>query len=319
VNFFNSVTLFRAPTALLQSIVATMQDPDADEGVTTTVLAKGLAECAKKPIGPQELATYGFVAPYGRASELLANTIGDTTLVTLAGERKLLPPSTVNDLLQKKLDEIEEKEGRRPGGRTRKRLKEEIITTLLPNALTKPTRISAIINAAQGFIAVDTGSRKVAEHVVSELRRAVGSLPALPINAETAPRSVLTGWVAGEALPDGLSLGDECVLRDALDQGAIVKCSRMELSDNAEIEKHLQSGKQVTRLALTLDDHVSFVLDEDIAIRKFRMLDGAVESLENSDREDLHAELDARLTLMAHEMTRLFVTLESALKLSKVE
>ena len=154
--------------------------------------------------------------------------------------------------------------------------------------------------------------------MVSEVRRALGSFPALPLNAEVAPRAILTGWVAGDALPDGLSLGDECELRDPADTGAVVKVQRMELSGE-EIGKHLEAGKQVTRLALVLDDHVSFVVGEDLVVRKFKLLDGAVDQLESSDREDVAAELDARFALMAGEFKRLFAVLEQAFKLSKAE
>jgi recombination associated protein RdgC len=86
-----------------------------------------------------------------------------------------------------------------------------------------------------------------------------------------------------------------------------------------EIGKHLEAGKQVTRLALTLDDHVSFVLGEDLVVRKFKLLDGAVDQLESTDRDDLRAELDARFALMSGEAKRLFAVLEKALKLSKAE
>ena len=75
----------------------------------------------------------------------------------------------------------------------------------------------------------------------------------------------------------------------------------------------------MARLALTLDDHVSFVLGEDLVLRKFRILDGAADTLESTEREDLRAELDARFTLMAGELERLFSVLEPALKLSKVD
>jgi recombination associated protein RdgC len=165
---------------------------------------------------------------------------------------------------------------------------------------------------------VDTSSRKTAESVASELRQALGSFPALPLNAEVAPRSVLTGWIAGEPLPEGLSLGDECELKDAADKGAVVKCQRQELQGD-EIAKHLEAGKQVTRLALTLDDHVSFVLGEDLVIRKFKLLDGAVDQLESTERDDVRAEMDARFALMAGEVKRLFSVLEPALKLSKAD
>ena len=154
--------------------------------------------------------------------------------------------------------------------------------------------------------------------MVSEIRQALGSFPALPLNAEVAPRSVLTGWIAGEPLPDGISLGDECELKDAADKGAVVKCQRQELLSD-EVARHLEAGKQVTRLALALDDHVSFVLGEDLVVRKFKLLEGAVDSLESTEREDLHAELDARFALMSGELKRLFAVLEPALKLGRAD
>lgn len=300
--FFRNLTFFRFPT-----------------GTDFATLDAGLDACQLKPVGPLELSSRGFVSPFGRDSEVLAARQGESLWLTVGGEDRLLPGAVVNEMLQRKLEEIEAKEGRKPGGRTRKRIKDELITDLLPRAFVKPSRTDALIDRALGVIAVDTSSRKTAENIVSEVRRALGSFPALPLNAEIAPRSVLTSWVAGESLPDGLSLGEECELRDPIDQGAIVKCQRMELTGNAEIDKHLQSGKQVTRLALNLDDHVSFVLGEDLIVRKFKLLDGAVDQLESNDTDDIHAELDARFALMSGELRRLFTVLEGALKLSKVE
>jgi recombination associated protein RdgC len=299
--FFRNLTLFRFPT--------TTKLDDLDTG---------LDECQLKPVGPLELSTRGFISPFGRDADGMSHNRGDATWLAVGGEDKILPGSVVNDMLAKKLAVIEQKEGRKPGGRTRKRIKDELITDLLPRAFVKPSRTDALIDLGHGVVAVDTSSRKTGENVVSEIRRALGSFPALPLNAEVAPRSILTGWVAGEPLPEGLSLGDECELRDPIDQGAVVKVQRMELQSD-EITKHLESGKQVTRLALNLDDHVSFVLGEDLVVRKFKLLDGAVDELESTERDDLRAELDARFVLMAGEFKRLFTVLEGALKLSKAE
>jgi len=299
--FFRNLTLFRFPTT-----------------TKLDALDSGLDECQLKPVGPLELSSRGFISPFGRDSDVLAARQRDAIWLTVGGEDKILPGSVVNDMLAKKLEEIERKEGRKPGGRTRKRIKDELITDLLPRAFVKPSRTDALLDLEHGIVVVDTSSRKNGENVVSEIRRALGSFPALPLNAEVAPRSVLTGWIAGEPLPDGLSLGDECELRDPVDQGAVVKCQRQELQGD-EIGKHLEAGKQVTRLALTLDDHVSFVLGEDMVVRKFKLLDGAVDQLESTDRDDLRAELDARFALMSGEVKRLFTVLEKALKLSKAE
>ena len=299
--FFRNLTFFRYPTSL-----------------KLDTLDAGLDECQLRPVGPLELSTRGFISPYGRDSEVLAARQGDALWVTLGGEDRLLPGAVVNDMLSRKLDEIEEKEGQRPGGRTRKRLKDELITELLPRAFVKPSKTDALIDTSHGVIAIDTSSRKTGESVVSEVRRALGSFPALPLNAEIAPRSVLTGWVAGGEMPEGLVIGEECELRDPVDQGAVVKVQRMDLHSD-EIARHLESGKQVTRLALSLDDHVSFVLGEDLVVRKFKLLEGAVDELESTDADDLRAEMDARFILMAAEVKRLFSVLESAMKLSRAE
>jgi recombination associated protein RdgC len=299
--FFRNLTLFRFPTSL------DLSDLDTH-----------LEQARLKPVGALELSSRGFISPFGRDGEALSHRIGDALWLTVGSEDKLLPSSVVNDLLQKKLAELEQREGRKPGGRTRKRLKEDLVHELLPRAFVRPGRTDALLDLEHGLCVVDTSSRKSAENVVSEIRHALGSFPALPLNAEVAPRAVLTGWIAGEPLPDGLSLGDECELKDAADKGAVVKCQRQELTGD-EIGKHLESGKQVARLALTLDDHASFVLGEDLVLRKFKLLDGAVDSLESTERDDIHAELDARFALMSAELKRLFSVLEPALKLSSAD
>ena len=299
--FFRNLTLFRFPASLDFSQLDTL-----------------LAATPLKPVGALELSSRGFVSPFGRGDDAMSHRIGDSIWLTVGSEDKILPGAVVNDLLAKKLEEIEQKEGRKPGGRTRKRIKEDLVHELLPRAFVKPSRTDALLDLEHGFVAVDSSSRKQVETVVSEIRHALGSFPALPLNAEVAPRAILTGWIAGETLPEGLALGEECELKDAMDGGAVVKCQNQDLQGD-EIAKHLEAGKQATRLALTLDDHLSFVLGEDLVIRKLKFLDGAVDQLENTEREDLRAELDARFALMCGEVKRLFVVLESALKLSKAE
>ncbi|HEX5756706.1 MAG TPA: recombination-associated protein RdgC, partial [Arenimonas sp.] len=175
-----------------------------------------LGECALKPVGPQEMISRGFVSPFGRDELALSHRIGDALWLTLGGEDRLLPGAVVNEALSKKLAELEAKEGRRLGGKARKRLKEDIVHELLPRAFVRPMRLNASIDLEHGFLAVDTSSRKSAEAFSTELRHALGSFPALPLNAEVSPRAVLTGWVSGEPLPQGLELGDECELKDGL-------------------------------------------------------------------------------------------------------
>lgn len=294
--FFKNATMFVFPKAL-----------DLDN------LPSMLGEMPLKPVGPMELVSAGFIAPFGDGRLVVA---GGALLISVGTESKVLPTSAIHLALKKKLDEMERVEGHKAGARTRKRVRGEIIAEMLPRALVKPGRTDALIYPAYGLIVVDTSSRAVAEMVVSHLRSALGSFPALPLNAEVSPRSVLTGWIAGEAMPAPLSLGEECELRDASDHGAVVKCQNQDLLSE-EIEKHLAAGKQVSRLALNAGDHVSFVIGEDLTIRKIKFLEGATDTMDEAD--DMAGELAARLALGSAEIIELFGVLAKALKFSKAE
>jgi recombination associated protein RdgC len=299
--FFRNLTFFRFPPS-----------------TKFTDLETALGETVLKPVGPLEMSSRGFVSPFGRDAEALHHRLGDSLWLTVGGEDRLLPSAVVNDELAKKIAAIEQREGRKVGGKNRQRLKEDVLHELLPRAFVRPMRLDGALEVKDGVVAVDTSSRKAAEAWISELRRALGSFPALPLNPGVAPRSVLTGWIAGEPLPTGLVLGEECELKDALDGGAIVRCQRQELQGD-EIRQHLEAGKQVTKLALVLDDKLSFVLGEDLVVRKLKFLDGAVQALENDRTDDLRAELDARFALQSAELKRLFVLLEKAFQLSRAE
>ena len=297
---FRNITLFSFPTTL-----------------KFDAFDDALQEAALKPVGPQDIASQGFVAPFGVAADeadRLSHRIDDAIWITAGSEERLLPAAVVNDQLQKKLAEFEAAQGRRPGGKLRTQMKHDLINELLPRAFIRPSRVDALIDLKLGVIAVDTTSRKVAESVVSLVRKALGSFPALPIAGENAPRGVLTAWIAGESLPEGLGLGDEAELRDPADQGAIVKVQRMEL-EGEEIETHLSTGKQVARLALTLDDHMRFVLGDDLIVRKFKLLEGAVNALESTERDDVRAELEARFSLMSGEFRRFYAVMQKAFSL----
>jgi len=301
--FFRNLTLFRYPTSINGSL------ENLEESLASHVL---------KPLGSLELSTRGFVSPFGRGDTVLSHRIGDAVLLTLGGEDKLLPSSVVNDALTAKLDHLQETEGRRPGGRERKRIKDEVLTDLLPRAFARSSRSSAYLDLDQGWAVIDSSSRKNAENFVSALREALGSFPAVPVNAETSPRALMTSWIAGEPLPEGFVLGDECELRDPVDSGAIIKCRRQEL-DADEVREHLKCGKQAFQVALVFEDRLSFVLGEDLVIRKLKFLETVTEALEQGDRDSQRDEVDAVFVLMNGELRILLKRLTEILGFSRAE
>ncbi|HHA2975899.1 TPA: recombination-associated protein RdgC [Stenotrophomonas maltophilia] len=300
--FFRNLTMFRFPVATDFSEIATL-----------------LPHAVLKPVGALEMSSRGFISPFGREeTEKLFQGIGDWLWLTIGAQDKILPASVIADRLEEKLAAIEEAEGRRPGARERKRIKDDLIHELLPSAMVKSSRSDVFLDTVRGVAFVDTSSRKAGEYVMSDIRSLLGSFPAMPMNAERAPRSILTGWVAGEPLPAGLSLGEECKLEDPIAGGAIGRFQHQELRCD-EIDKHLDAGKQATQLALILEDSVSFVLGDDMVVRKLRFLDGALDKLDGSDEDGRRAEFDARFALQIGELGRVFDVIADAFHISSAD
>ncbi|MET0888819.1 MAG: recombination-associated protein RdgC [Stenotrophomonas maltophilia] len=300
--FFRNLIMFRFPPAT-----------DLDEVETL------LPQVQLKPVGPLEMCSRGFISPFGREEkEALSHRIGGWLWLTVGSEDKMLPAAVVNNKLAEKIEHIEASEGRKPGSRERKRIKDDLLHELMPQAFVKTGRTDVLLDSERGVAFVDTSSRRTGENVMSDLRALLGSFPALPLNAEVAPRSVLTGWIAGEALPAGLSLGEECEMKDPAEGGAVVKCQHQELRCD-EIDRHLDAGKQVTKLALVLQDNLSFVVADDLTVRKLKFLDGALDQLDHADSDGRRAELDARFALQKGELGLLFDALADAFRVSKVE
>jgi recombination associated protein RdgC len=174
------------------------------------------------------------------------------------------------------------------------------------------------VDLSGGWCVIDTSSRKNAESFVTAIREALGSFPAVPLNAESSPRSLMTAWIDGEPLPEGFVLGDEVELRDPVDTGAIIKAKRQELTAE-EVREHLKCGKQVFQVALVFEERISFVLGEDLVIRKLKFLEAATEALENTERDNQRDEIDAVFALMSGELRVLLARLEGVFGISKAE
>jgi len=300
--FFTNATFFRFPVTLLPAFEA---------------LETHLAENALKPVGPNELERHGFVSPFGADGQVLHHKVGDALWLSLGTEFRVLPPGVVDRAVQEKVRAQEKATGQAPGGRARRRLKEEVVQELLPRAFVQSRRLDACILLSEGLVVVDTASRKAAENVISQLRHAMGGFPALPVNPERSTRMVLTGWLAGETLPAGLELSEECELKDAATNGAVIRCQRQELRGD-EVAKHLESGKQCTRVGVRFHEHVSAVVDESVSVRKIKFLDGALEQLDGT-HESMAQELDARFVLFTGEIRKVFAALSTAFAISSAE
>ena len=84
----------------------------------------------------------------------------------------------------------------------------------------------------------------------------IGSFPVLLPQVNNAPAATMTGWLMHRTLPDDLTAGEDCELREPGEEGGVVRCRGVDLLSE-EVETHLHAGKQVARLALAWEDRLS--------------------------------------------------------------
>jgi recombination associated protein RdgC len=268
--------------------------------------------------GPQELSASGFASPYGPTGDRLVVRHGRTVGFTHQLRVRDITARAVNEEVTKRAQKIADDEDRKVGARERKGIRDDVWNELLPRALISTRATRGWIDLGDGWVVIDTRSRQRAENVLSQLREAFGSFPAVRLAAEESPRLLMTHWLATGEMPAGLTLGDECELRDpATSHGAVVRCRRQDL-DTDEIREHLRSGKQCFTTGLTFDDRLDLVLAEDLSIRALRptdvLLDSALQEHESQD-----AEVENNFALAVLEVTRLLTHLETTFRIPRPE
>lgn len=281
--------------------------------ISAEQLEEKLQADAFKPCGPQETSRQGWVPPLGKHGDQLVHSANGYHLIALRKEEKILPGPVVKEAVEEKAEAIEFEQGRKVRRKEKDEIKEQVMLEMLPKAFSKNRRSFAYLSTKDGVLVVDSGSAKQAEDLASTLRKSLGSLPVRPPAVEQAPAFTFTGWLNETIdLPSQVELGTECELKDPSEDGGVVRCKGLDLKAD-EIRNHLEAGMQVTKLAITWDDNVSFVLDEELGIRRLKFGETLQDQLDDVDADDAAAKFDAAFTLMTLELSRLIPGLLEAL------
>ena len=281
--------------------------------ISAEELEEKLQADAFKPCGPQETTRSGWVPPLGKHGDQLVHSANGYHLIALRKEEKILPGPVVKEAVEERAEAIELEQSRKVRRKEKDEIKEQVMLEMLPQAFSRNRRCYAYLAPQDGFLVVDAGSAKQADDLASTLRKSLGSLPVRPPAVEQSPAFTFTGWL-NETVdhPATVVLGSECELKDPSEDGGVVRCKGLDLKAE-EIRNHLDAGMQVTRLALTWDDNVSFVLDEELGIRRLKFGETLQDQLDEVDGDDAVAKFDAAFTLMTLELSRMIPGLLEAL------
>lgn len=264
-------------------------------------LAEKLEALHFRPCGAHETMSLGWTAPLSTAKNALVYATNGFMMICVKKQERVLPSAVVNEMVQDKVAEVEEQQGRKLSKKERSRLKDELIFDLLPKAFTFSKKMYAYIDPVRGWLVVDAASSKAAEDLLTLLRKAIGSLPAASVNTVNNPVAVMTQWLVNQQPPAGITVEDECELRSPEEEGGIIRCKRHDLA-LPEIQNHLDSGKEAIKLALNWGDRLSFVMDKTFSIKRLRFLDLVQDQLKDLDIEDEATRFDADFAIMTAEL-----------------
>ncbi|MES9831112.1 MAG: recombination-associated protein RdgC [Candidatus Thiodiazotropha sp. DIVDIV] len=254
--------------------------------------------------GSQDLMSMGWDTPLGRNTDSLVHEIAGCQMICARQEEKLLPSTVIKEIMEERLAEIEQEEGRKVGRKERTELREDIFQQLLPQAFSRHNRQYAMIDKQQGWILVDASSANKAEALITLLRETLGSLPVNPLESATAPTYVMTEWLKHPGQHKNFSLLDSCELQDRSDESSVLRCKGQDLTAD-EILAHLEAGKDVVKLAVEWDERISCLIESDLSIKRLRFLDLLQEQAADNQIETEADAFDSHFTLMSLEFRRL--------------
>jgi recombination associated protein RdgC len=253
------------------------------------------------------------VPPRGVDHGPLLETVGGQWLLSLMSETRQLPASAVRAELDLRLVALEAQIGRRPRGKAKREMKEQVEHELLPRAFTRKSAVTVWLDPGSRMLVLGTPSAKVADLVVAELLAVFEDrLPLAPLDTVQSPAGAMAAWLAARQAPTGFSIDLECELRQPDDSRATVKYTRHTL-DTDDVALHLQQGKLPTSLAMTWADRVSFVLTDELKIKRVKFLDVDAESATGAAGDGEDDAFDADAALATGELSQLMGDLLDAL------
>ncbi|MFA5490645.1 MAG: recombination-associated protein RdgC [Candidimonas sp.] len=272
-------------------------------------LEAALEKQAYTPGSTLDMQSLGWVAP--RENGGLVHAVHGQYMISLRADKKLLPSSVVNQVAKARAKDIEEQQGYKPGRKQMKEIKEQVTDELLPKAfsLYKDTRVW--IDSRNHWLVIDAAAAAKSDEVLGMLAKVVDPFPAAPVYVEMSPAAAMTDWLASDEAPTGFSIDQDTELRSSSENRAAVRYVRQSI-DIEDVRKHVQAGKQCTRLALTWNDRVSFVLTENLEVKRVSPLDVIKEGQDGGGRDEAE-QFDSDFALMSGELSRLIDNLVEAL------
>jgi recombination associated protein RdgC len=292
--WFKNLTLYRLP---------------ADWKLSAAELEEKLAQRTLQPCSPLEMVSRGWVAPSSTGRML--HTVNGQHLIALGVDQKLLPGSIIRQEAERRAVTLADSQGFPVGRRQMRDLKMRVTEELRARALSRRRMTRAWIDPVNGWFVVDAGSANKAEELVEALRDLLGSFAVQFVETQRTPHTSMAAWLTHGDAPGAFGIDQDLELQTADPNKATVRYVRHAL-DGKEIKTHLASGKYPTRMGLTWNGRVSFVLTEKLQIKRVEFLEMTKDTADGGE-VDKDEQFDIDFTVMAGELAKMLDDLLQAL------
>ncbi|WP_306552901.1 recombination-associated protein RdgC [Acidovorax sp.] len=279
-----------------------------DTHLELSVVEESLATCPFEPCGPTQELSIGWVPPRGEKHGALVEAVDGQWICRVMVETKAVPASAISRKLEERIESILQETGRKPGKKEVKELKDEIRLAMLPYAIPKLASCWVWIDSRAGALYIDASAQSRVDSVVTLLVELIPGLAVGQLATNTSPAAAMSSWLSTQEPPSSFSVDRECELKSPDESKSAVRYARHAL-DISEIQGHIKAGKVPTKLAMTWDDRVSFVLSDNLQVRKIAFLDTVFEG-----RDCDRGAFDSDVAIATGEMARLVPDLLGALR-----
>ena len=280
-----------------------------DYKIDTATLMEKLALKPLQPCGGLDKQSKGWVSC--RGDDRLIHVSNQQILFAMGIEQKLLPATIINRFAKERIADIEAQQGYKVGRKEQKNIKDAVTEELLPRAFALQRTTYAWFDPVNHRLIIEAASTNKAEDLLEFLSKTLEGIPVRPLNTKLSPVAAMTDWLIGDSAPAGFTIDQELELRATGESKATVRYANHAL-EGEEIQAHIAEGKRATRLGLTWNDRISFVLTEQLQIKRLEFLDIIKEeSTAIAESDDEMFELD--FTLMTGELANMLNDLIEAL------
>lgn len=272
-------------------------------------LEAALAKQPLQPCGGFQMESRGWICP--QEEGMFVYRQNRHWLLALGVEQKLLPATIIRQQAQDRAEKIARNQAHPVGRKQMRDIREEVTNELLPRALARRRVTHCWIDAINRWLVVDAAGDPAAEQFMEALRRSDETLAAPRLETQRSPAAVMAEWLVKGSAASGFTIDQDLELRAADASKATVRYARHNL-DGKEIRDHIAAGKSVVRLGLTWQDKISFVLTEQLQIKRVTFLD-ILRRESDAQAEDEKEEFDLEFALVTGELALMLADLVKAL------